>query len=99
MAFPPEAGPLPSDFRAGDRVEFVQACDAGLAPDDPFYQPPVEAGCRGLVLDVGSDHVRVRMDDRGRWPRALLVWGEARFPDEVHNSLGCLKRLPKEPTP
>lgn len=99
MAYPPEAGRHPSDFRVGDRVEFVRDCHPGLAPDDPFYQPPVDAGCVGRVMDVGPDHLRVRLDDRERWPEPVLVWQDGRFPDAIRNTLSSLKKLPKEPSP
>ena len=93
MGFPPEAGRLPSEFRAGDQVEFFRDWDPGFAPDDPFYQPPVPAGTRGRVVDVGQDHVRVRLEDRGVWKEPLVVWQEGRFPDGIRGGLGSLRKL------
>lgn len=97
MAYPPEAGrPSVAEFRVGDRVEFVRDCHPGLAPDDPFYQPSVDAGNQGRVMDVGPDHLRVRLDDRERHPEPVLIWEDGRFPDAVRNTLSCLKKLPRE---
>ncbi len=94
MGSRPEAGPSPASFRPGDPIEFHRDWDPGFAPDDPFYVPPVPAGSRGRILDVGPDHVRVRMEDRQRWESPLIVWEEGRFPDAVQGGLGCLRRRP-----
>lgn len=93
MGFLPEAGPPPSYFCKGDPVEFHRDWDPGFAPDDPFYSPPVPAGSRGEVLEVGSDYVRVRMQDVKRWARPLIVWAEGRFPDRIPGGLSCLRKL------
>ena len=93
MGSPPEGGRLPIHFRVGDLVEFDGDWDPGFAPDDPFYQEPVPAGTRGRVTDVGTDHVRVRLDDRTRWPSPLLVWQEGRFPDPIEGGLGHLRKV------
>ena len=93
MDFPPEVGASPEHFRTGDPVEFYRDWDPGFAPDDPFYREPVPAGSRGQVVDVGSDYVRVRMEDRQRWSTPLTVWQEGRFPDEVVGGLSCLRKL------
>ncbi len=93
MGSPPEAGALPDSFRTGDPVEFHRDWDPGFAPDDPFYKPPVPAGSRGEILEVGPDYVRVRMQDAGRWATPLIVWAEGRFPDRIPGGLSCLRKL------
>ena len=93
MDCPPDAGPRPSDFRVGDRVEFIRDWDPGRAADDPLYEPPVPGGAVGRITDVGEDHVRVRLEDPSLWPTPVVVWQAGRFPDAVGGSMACLRRL------
>jgi hypothetical protein len=83
----------PEDLRVGDRVVFVRPADSRQAPDDPTYQPPVPAGSRGTVVNVGTDYVRVKLDDESLWKEPVLLWQDGRFPgDPATNTVSCLRK-------
>lgn len=80
-------------FKSGDRILFGQEYDPGFAPDDPFYAEPVPKGTQGVILDVGKNHVRVKLDDSKIWPSPILVWEDNAFDDDVRGGTSCLRLL------
>lgn len=83
------------DYKTGDRVSFHENWDPGFAPDDPFYVQPIPQGTVGKILDIGKDHLRIRLEDTAQWPNPVIVWFEGAFPDNVPSGIKYFHKLPR----
>ena len=73
----PSANFLEASYMSGDRIVFVKDWDPHFAADDPFYIYPIPEGSQGTIVAVGSDRVKVKMDDREMWPSVIVLRAEA----------------------
>ncbi len=81
------------NFKVGDRIIFKTDWDPGFAPDEVFFIEPVPAGTLGTIIDIREKCIRVRLDDKEKWPKPVSLFRDDDYNDEVQGGYDCIGKL------
>ena len=97
-AQPGSSARVSTALQVGDRVVFVREANPLCASDDPLYEPTIPVGATAIVIKIGADHLRVRMDDPSIAAEPVRLWEDGAFPDLGTNTVGSVRKLTDRPS-